>query len=240
MNDLRVFTRATATEDVFETYWSTGLEHAGRFVVQVPRGISDGRVAAELAVVRHLLIVSNACGHDKAGAGLRLWFSSGAVRKLMKGDSAKQDLAPYAVFLRNRFLGAEVHIETRPSEWLSRIAGMVDADPLDARCPARETIDLTGVGEVELTAHAMEQYVERFGKSPIKAWRELKKRAAMATPHHLTGRRAAADAAHRRMGRFYLEPNTNMLLTLVDGDSAGAPPKLVTICKNVRELSPVA
>lgn len=229
MNDLHLTTNPTTDPRVFDTYWMTGLVQKGRVRVTVPR-LDDARTAAELAAAQYLLTVKNVCGHNKAGAGLRIYASCGTIPELVAGISPKSYLVPYANFLRTRFLGAEIQHCEAPFTWVDeRCESMVDF--LDVDKPSVTVLDVIGVGPVELTAHAVEQYVVRFDRKPEKAWRELARIARDVQPAVLLNRNVMNDIKHRRPGRYALDEKRSVMLVIAEPDQHGRLPRLVTVVR---------
>ena len=238
MNELHVTTNPTNNPRVFDTCWMTGLEKKGRIQITVPR-LDDARTAAELAAVEHLLTKMNVCGHNKAGAGLIINASCRAILDLMNGVSPHGHLAPYVNFLRTRFFGATVQICEAPFVWADeRCEAQVTFWEVEE--PAVTVIDVAGVGEVELTAHAVEKYVKRFERQPVKAWRELTRIAREVKPAVLEGRSVLNDIKHRRPGRYVLDERRSVLLVIAEPDSSEKMPSLVTVVRpeaNVRVVA---
>lgn len=229
MNDLHLATNPTADPRVFDTYWMTGLLQKGRVSITVP-SLGDGRTAAELAAAQYLLEVKNACGHNKAGAGLRVHISCSCIQDLLHGISSKSYLVPYANFLRTRFLGARFEICKAPFAWLDeQCESQVDCVVVEK--PALTVIDVSGVGPVELTAHAVEQYVDRFERKPERAWRELIRIAREVQPAELVGRNVMHDLKHRRPGRYVLNQKSEVMLVIAEPERIGMLPRLVTVVK---------
>ncbi len=227
MNDLHLTTTATADPRVFDTYWMTGLVQKGRVRVTVPF-LDDGRTAAELAAAQYLLTIKNVSGHNKAGAGLRLHVSSGDILELAAGVSPKSYLVPYANFLRTRFLGAEICEAQPPFSWVDDLCE-AQVDTLDVGKPSLIVLDVSGIGPVELTAHAVTQYVARFDRKPERAWRELERIARDVQPAVLLNRNVMHDIKHRRPGRYALDPKRSVMLVIADTDRLGRLPRLVTV-----------
>lgn len=223
MNNLQLHTRTE--NSTICVYWKTGQNSHGRFTVAMP-AMEDAEIAAELAVAQLLLEERNACGHDKTGAGLCLEMTFGAIRRLLRGVSDKEHLAPYVLFLRTRFNGAELAVAKR-ADWVSEVSG--PAEPLAVSGPRPTVIDVGGIGPVELTAHAFDQYVARFESDPDskKIWRRLQKLARAASPVSITGRSAFHDVKHRRQGTFALNATADFLVVVVP--ESGGRRKLVTV-----------
>ena len=235
MNELHLTTNPTHNPRVFDTCWMTGLERKGRIQITVPN-LDDARTAAELAAMEHLLTKMNVCGHNKAGAGLVIHASCSAILDLMNGVSPHGYLAPYVNFLRTRFFGATVKICEAPFVWADeRCEAQVTY--MEVEEPAVTVIDVAGVGEVELTAHAVEKYVNRFERQPVKAWRELIRIAREVKPAVLEGRNVLHDIKHRRPGRYVIDERRSVMFVIAEPDSVGKMPRLVTVVRpeaNVR------
>ena len=238
MNELHLTTNPTHNPRVFDTCWMTGLERKGRIQITVPN-LDDARTAAELAAMEHLLTKMNVCGHNKAGAGLVIHASCSAILDLMNGVSPHGYLAPYVNFLRTRFFGATVKICEAPFVWADeRCEAQVTY--VEVNEPAVTVIDVAGVGEVELTAHAVEKYVNRIERQPVKAWRELIRIAREAKPAVLEGRKVLHDIKHRRPGRYVVDERRSVMLVIAEPDSIGKMPRLVTVVRpeaNVRVVA---
>ncbi len=238
MNELHLTTNPTHNPRVFDTCWMTGLERKGRIQITVPN-LDDARTAAELAAMEHLLTKMNVCGHNKAGAGLVIHASCSAILDLMNGVSPHGYLAPYVNFLRTRFFGATVKICEAPFVWADeRCEAQVTY--VEVNEPAVTVIEVAGVGEVELTAHAVEKYVNRFERQPVKAWRELIRIAREAKPAVLEGRKVLHDIKHRRPGRYVVDERRSVMLVIAEPDSIGKMPRLVTVVRpeaNVRVVA---
>src|SRR5574338_59994 len=203
MNDLHLATTPTRDPRIFDTRWMTGLLQKGRVRVTLPK-LDDGCTAAELAAVQYLLTVKNICGHNKAGAGLRLYVSCETIHELVAGTSPKGYLAAYANFLRTRFLGAELHQRSAPYDWDDELCES-HVDHLEVDKPAMTLIDVSGVGQVEVTAHAVEKYLASFERKPEKAWRELMRIARDAEPAVRVGRKVIHEVKHRRAARYAMD-----------------------------------
>lgn len=238
MNELHLTTNPTQDPRVFDTCWMTGLDKKGRIRITVPF-LDDARTAAELAAMELLLTKMNVCGHNKAGAGLVINASCGAIRDLLDGVSPHGYLAPYVNFLRTRFFGATVNICGAPFLWADeRCESQVCF--VEVEQPAVTVIEVAGIGEVELTAHAVQKYVKRFDRKPVKAWRELSRIAREVKPAVLEGRKVWHDIKHRRPGRYVVDERRKVMLVIAEPDSIGMMPRLVTVVRaeaNVRVVA---
>lgn len=229
MNLLSLTTNPTEDPQVFDTCWMTGLIQKGRVRVTVPK-LDDARTAAELAAAQYLLTVKNVCGHNKAGAGLVVRTSSSSIIDLANGTSCKSYLSPYANFLRTRFLGVTIENQEAPFLWADeRCERQVDF--IDVDKPCMTVIEIAEIGPVELTAHAVEKYVQRFDRKPEKAWRELQRIGRDGKIAELIGRSVMHDIKHRRQGRYVLDPKRDVMLVIVEPDKSGMLPRLVTVVR---------
>ncbi len=228
MNELRVATRATNIPGVFDTYWMTGLLQKGRVRV-IANLVEDGKIAAELYAIKFLLESKNVCGHDKSGAGLRIWVTYGAIPKLMKESSGKPHLIQYANFLRTRFVGAEVAVENKRTAWIDDLCAK-NVEEIDASVPSCMTIQVNGIGEVELSAHAVARYIERFERPPVKAWRDLVKLCKDARPVAPKWRNPTVDLVHRSVGKYWLAET--VVLVVAQGSEKSQLPTLVSVLTN--------
>ncbi|MDK9702369.1 MAG: hypothetical protein OEL20_04465 [Sulfuritalea sp.] len=224
MNVLRLFTqeRLDGTYDVF---WMTGARTKGVVQVSMP-DMADARVAAELSVARKLLVEHNACGHNKTGAGLCIYVSAGATRKLMRQGSDKVHLVPYALFLRTRFVGAQVVVD-KDRSWIDPLCEE-DRERLAIHEPQPEHIELGGYGEVELTAHVLERFGKHFGGKVERSWLNLAAAAKDAVPGDASKRRAISNLKHRKIGSFAINHRKNIVFVVVPADHPERRPKLAT------------
>lgn len=146
-----------------DVHWRTGATKSGVVRVTVVPKLSDPAVAAELGAVHWLLTEKNVLGEGRTGNGLKIVFSRGAVKKLLRKDSDKFDLAVYARYLMTRFEKAKLEVDKDPIEHAPDPAR--DEILLDE--PARTMVLSPRMGWVEITAHAIEQYVERSNSGAV-------------------------------------------------------------------------
>lgn len=241
MNDLRLITQSTTDPCVFDTYWMTGLVQRGRVRTTVVN-LTDGKTAAELSAAQYLLEKKHVCGHNKAGAGLRLYVSCSAIQNLLVGSEPKGFLAPYANFLRTRFRGGEVVLDQGPYSWANELCESL-FDEIEILKPVATIMEVNGFGPVELTVHAVDQYIKRFERKPLKAWRELVKIAAELQPAAIMGRHFMSDIRHRRLGHYFVDIKRGVVFVIAERDRIDALPRIVTILQvqsNVRVCSAAA
>lgn len=227
MNFLWVYTEADPVDGYYLVSWRTGLATRGRLRVHVPPALPDSRIAAELGAMRHLLEDRDACGNAKTGKGLNLKVSCGAIRKLMQADSAKEHLVGYAAFLRTRFVGCAIDVANRDTDWV-REEGEWPMEEIVAKNHSHAVIQAGELGDVALTGHAMERFIEHMGVSPENAFKRIKSFArdvrrveVSKAPKHLL--------KHRREGRFGYDEKRNLMYVVTDADRLGLEPRLVTI-----------
>lgn len=228
VNILRTVVQASVNEkDVYNVFWMAGLVRKGLVKVKVRPYLEKRYVAAELAAIRWLLEEANVCGHDKTGAGLQLFFASQDTVDLVQRISLAVYLAPYANFIHTRFYGCETQLDGDPS-WADEdcLKNVVEISGE----PKLTTINVAGVGEVDLTAHAVEMYVRRFDREPTRAWRELIKHAQTARPIYFPNRHPVFDVQHKNPGKHYLTKNGHVLVITPPTDH-GEKPQLVTVTK---------
>lgn len=227
MNELYLATNPTEDPCVFDTYWKTGLVTKGRVRITVPY-LHDGKTAAELSAAKYLLETKCVCGHNKAGSGLILFTSCGTIQDLLLAESDKIYLAPYANFLRTRFLGAEISVAEAPYEWADERCE-TQVDFVEITSPGVTTIEVAGIGQVELTVHAIDRYMERFERPGEKAWRELIRLAKEVKPVVLVGRNVFNDIKHRRPAQHLLHEKRGVLFVVAAPDRFGGLPRLVSV-----------
>ena len=225
MNELRVVTQPTMDSKVFDTYWMTGLVQKGRVRTTIYVSDDCAIVAAELAALQYLLEIQNACGHDKAGAGLRLRISQEEIMSLLNESSQLYFLSDYANFLKTRFLGAEVEVNTDDFSWADELCEQQVAE-ISVYGPCKTTIEVAGIGTVELTSHAVERYVERFQRPAAKGWRDLVKLAKEAVQVTLP-RKEIHNLKHRSRGIFC--QSKHAILVVTEPERPGLLPRLVTV-----------
>ena len=230
MNILSHCTRRTEDSKVFDVYWRTGLTIKGRVIVTMSdsRVENDEIIAAELAVTRYLLEDRNVCGHNKSGKGLTIRAGFGAIRKLLREDSDKSYLSPYANFLRTRFAGACVEIENRKIEWANEECDR-DVAELLVNGPVLATIVVGNIGEVELTSHALQRYIERAEVSPLNGWRKMVAWARKATRLNHSPKSWRTRLKYQKEAVFAVSHNLEMLLVIAPPRAGRTLPTLVTV-----------
>lgn len=238
MNDLNVITQPTRDPKVFDVFWMTGLVQKGRIEVSL-QFTDNARTAAELSAIHYLLVTKNACGHNKTGAGLRIRVSCADILPLLVGAAGDGTMARYANFLRTRFLGAQIDYDDGPYEWADQLCEK-QLDFLRVYDAPQTTVEIPGVGAVEITAHAIDQYIDRFERKPTSAWRDFLRIAKDLQPMRFKHRSIFSDLKHRRKGTHLIDTKRKIVVVLANPDGLGRLPRWVTVFEpdepNIRVL----
>jgi hypothetical protein len=128
---------------------------------------------AELIGLKYILLHSDEIGQNRTGKDLRLSVSSGAIKKIQKQHTSNSDLKCFGLFLQSRFNLAQISVG-RNFSWADAFDGK--AVPINIRNCQDEGVE-TKVGEIQITRHAIERFMERIKDihSLDKAWRKLSK-----------------------------------------------------------------
>ena len=95
-------------------------------------------------------------------------------------------------------------------------------------------IEVASFGQVEVTAHAVEQYCERFDRPERKAWRDLVKIARHVEREERPNRSVFHDLKHARQGQFAINRARIILMVITPPEQIGRLPKLVTVYARTR------
>lgn len=175
---LTVLSKPTSDPSRFEVYWAAGVHTQGVLLVDVLSSEFDRDVIAELTAAQHLLETIEVCSRDRTGNNLLITVSHGCIRKLAQGRSAKAHLAPYAMFLRTRFVEAEIAVSKDGGFVLEHRANASRSE-LRVTCARPSCVALPDGAPVGVTAHALERFAQKFSFSSLSAaWRELRSCAA--------------------------------------------------------------
>lgn len=236
MQLLKTHTVPTALADTFLVYWSNGAKQPkGIIKVRITADIEDKSIAAELAVMQHLLEVQSVLGARLVGnAHTQLVVSRGAIRKLHRMQSDKAHLAPYANFLTTRFAGCHLSVD-KDTRWFADVEALTVQDLL-VTGPLRETLSVTGLGTVAVTQHVLARFALRYltDTTPDKvaqhAWKKL---VAVASDRSLrevtrTGIWGAVRTQRdgKQSSRYFLNPQKGLVLVVTDHPREGK--RLVT------------
>jgi hypothetical protein len=239
MNTLYVSTRPTDPErpHTFDVRWMSGKDKQGTIEVTLPEGTNDPRIIAELSVLRHLVLEREILGPSRTGNGLRFVVSAGAIKKLMREDSAKAHLAPYALFLRTRLLGVVVEVDHK-ANWVSDATTLREVLVIEE--PPAECISIAGYGEVQVRAHVLERIQQHYGVALKNLWKFVTNAAKEAQPATMPTRNVRHDVKHRQPGQYALNTRYNILFVIVPPVGAQKQPQLVTAHPPVSAMVQVA
>jgi hypothetical protein len=244
MNILKTHTLHTSQPDTYKVYWSnSAIRLGGLFIVRIAANVEDRHIAAELAAIQHLLEEKAILGRNlSANAGIRLIVSLGAIRKLQRRQSNKAHLAPYASFLTTRFAGCQIEVD-KDARWFEGIEPE-SIEYLLVMGPRRETLHVTGIGEVSVTRHVLDQFALRFlpeaipGKTARIAWKKLVSLAAEPSVREVSRDSVWVRIRYRhhgkQEGRYFLNAKRNLVLVVTDNPNEGK--RLVTTYRATRHF----
>lgn len=170
---LTIHTKATGTPNLFETYWTTGRKQGVIEVAISDPDTHDAAIIAELSAMHFLLSHKEICGSDRAGNGMEINVTFGAIRKLAQNTSNKKHLFPHARFLLTRYAEAKIAV-SKDSNWISLARAENRREQLTIDEPLPETIQIAGIGKVGLSVHIIERMMERANYASLgAAWRHL-------------------------------------------------------------------
>lgn len=230
MNFLKTYTLPTAEADTFLVYWTnTNMSPRGVIKVCVNAVQEDRNIVAELAAMRHLLEDKEVVGRTLGGnQNTQLIVSLGAIRKLRRMQSGKAHLAPYANFLTTRFAGCPIEVN-KDTCWFEGLPAE-SAEVLPVNAAHRESVLVSGYGEVSVTHHVLKRIADRFPLSAAcaeqMAWRFLREVSAAPSLHEVVRKSTKASPRLDLEGRYFL--NTERDLVLVVTDNPGEGKRLVT------------
>ncbi|HQS58748.1 MAG: hypothetical protein B7Y56_10795 [Gallionellales bacterium 35-53-114] len=236
MNIIKTFTLRTDQPDTFRVYWTNSPVRAGGLIkVRIQSKIEDMAIAAELAAMQYLLEDKRVIGTNTVGnSPTRLYVSQGAIRKLQLNKSDKAHLAPYANFLTTRFAGCQMCVE-KDSRWFDGFMPET-VDELTVNQPKRETICLTGLGDVSVTQHVLQRISDRLlteskqANSCSAAWKKLNEVASDPLIQEVSRQGIWNTVKYARQnkheGRYFLNSRRNLILVVTDNPGEGK--RLVT------------
>jgi hypothetical protein len=236
MNILKTYTLATQEPNTFLVYWTnTSKRPGGSIKVRVTAKMQDAHIAAELAAMQHLLEEKCVIGSNLVGnANTQLVVSLGAIKKLRRCQSDKSHLAPYANFLTTRFAGCPISVD-KDTRWFDGYT-LGTTENLLVSGPRRETLKVTGLGDVAVTQHVLNRFADRFLSESCKdklaqtAWKKLKEIAADPAVREVTrqGLWVGVKYAYQKkqQGRYFLNGRRNLVLVVTDNPGEGK--RLVT------------
>ena len=202
--------------------------------INLPNGIEDGPVIAELSALRYLILEKKMLGHDSAPKGSLIVVSLGAIKKLLRQDTAKSHIVPYGRFLYLALDGCEMDVKkdrtlsTLPARVILQDDEPIEAPEitLDAVRSSWPVIPFVAVDNamVEITRHALERYQERFDTPYVRtAMNGLKKIMTSPIVRELDKgevSRRNALRKHQKSGRHFLYGPSQTILVLIQEDGA--------------------
>jgi hypothetical protein len=249
MNTLKTYVSPTSQPDSYLVYWTNNqLSPKGVIRVRLSAQIEDRAIAAELAAIQHLIEDKAVLGNTLIGCpSTKFIVCHGATRKLQRQQSDKVHLAPYAHFLTTRFAGCQISVDS-DTRWLESYNPEAEAGAIEdllVSGPRRETINITGIGQVTVTQHVLERFAERGLRKPringadqakpttktnATAWKKLLELAADPTVREVTRHSLFAAANHstptKQEGRYFLNSHKRLILVVTDNPREGK--RLVT------------
>jgi hypothetical protein len=245
MNILKTYTVVDEQADTFLVYWTNSPVRPGGIVkVRMLAKVEDAASAAELAAMQYLLEDKRVIGTNIVGNPQTKFFvSQGVIRKLQLKKSDKTHLAPYANFLITRFAGCQMVVE-KDARWFSGLS-LDEMEELIVREPRRETINITGIGDVSITQHVLERISERLlpdnqTKTCRRVWKKLHEVASDPMVKEVTRSDAwiAAKYAQRNKheGRYFYNRRLNLIMVVTDNPGEGK--RLVTAFPANKLFSP--
>jgi len=251
MHTLKTHTLPGLQTDTYLVYWTNSSVRLGGLLrVKVAAKVEDKAIAAELAAIQHLLEVRCVLGNNISGnAKTQLVVSSGAIRKLQRRQSDKVHLAPYANFLCTRFATCPISVE-KDTRWFREQLPVTEEDLLVSG-PRQETIRLRGLGEVSVTRHVLDRFVDRalVDQSSDQvmqvAWKKLSRLAEHQSVKEVSRQSLWAGVIHNRNGkhegRYFLNSVQQMVMVVTDNPNEG--PRLVTtypVTRHFRQMAQAA
>ena len=251
MHTLKTHTLPGLQTDTYLVYWTNSSVRLGGLLrVKVAAKVEDKAIAAELAAIQHLLEVRCVLGNNISGnAKTQLVVSSGAIRKLQRRQSDKVHLAPYANFLCTRFATCPISVE-KDTRWFREQLPVTEEDLLVSG-PRQETIRLRGLGEVSVTRHVLDRFVDRalVDQSSDQvmqvAWKKLSRLAEHQSVKEVSRKSLWAGVINNRNGkqegRYFLNSVQQMVMVVTDNPNEG--PRLVTtypVTRHFRQMDQAA
>lgn len=157
--------------------WRVGLQRKGIIEVELPRESEDAAIIAELAAIKHLMFEDKVFNRDVVrGDGFTLIVSKGAIKKLSQGNSSKEHLSKYGSYFSYRLKGAKVIVSATDEHLPTEDDDNALFEVIKASAATHDVIQTPAMGEVHVTKHAIDQFVERalHGK-PKSPWKTVVK-----------------------------------------------------------------
>ena len=170
---LTLHTRSTAAPNTFETFWTTGRKQGVITTTISDKYRQDVPVIAELSVLHYLLSHKEILGSGRAGNGMDIAVTFGAIRKLAKLASDKKHLGEHARFLAARYADATISV-SKDNSWVDLTRADSKREDLLIEEPLPEVVRVSGIGKVALSFHIIERMMARANYASVgAAWRHL-------------------------------------------------------------------
>ncbi|MBB3105247.1 hypothetical protein [Azomonas macrocytogenes] len=152
--------------DTVRVFWDVGLKRNGILDLTLGLNTQESELVAELCAMRYLLLERQVFNRKpSSGKGIKLRVSTGAIRKLMLGKSTKREALPYAQFLGSCMAGAEFEVQRNMDFKASADDPQANIESLYIDPAVYGTphlaFDTPAIGQIFVTVHAVQQYVER-------------------------------------------------------------------------------
>lgn len=147
-------------------HWRTGERNRGVVYVSVDFDAPDVEIICELIAIRFLMFEKKVFNVTPSiGTGFQLTVSKGAIRKIMQGKSDKKHVIKFASFIMSDLKGITLKVDNNmkflPKEGdedahVDHVSG-----DIEKYTNTHTKIETPVLGDVHITAHAVEQYAAR-------------------------------------------------------------------------------
>lgn len=163
-----------------KVFWRTGEKNSGVLDITLNFHHDESGLIGELIALRYLL--TEKCVFDRnptSGKGYHLTVSRGAIKKLALDKSDKKFAIKYAALLTGKMAGCEISISNK-MDWVNNLLN-VTPEQLEGDSAVyamtHEPIETPSIGVLNITRHAVEQFVARMPDGEMKnPWLALTKR----------------------------------------------------------------
>ncbi|NOI05837.1 hypothetical protein [Vibrio anguillarum] len=158
-------------------FWRVGTKRSGIIDVKIDFSHEESDLISELSAIQYLLFEEQVMGREPgSGSGYKLVVSKGAIKKLARGKSTKKHAQKFAAFLQNRMAGVQIEV-SQSREFMadpeSYVPFCLNANRQEY-ANTHDAVVTPTMGTVYVTAHAVEQYIERLSSGdPKKPWASL-------------------------------------------------------------------
>lgn len=164
MNILTTFSEKSGPDSA-KVYWHLGAEKNGVLEVLLPYTSNDSDIIGELVAINYLATEKHIFGNEVLhGSGINLNVSKGAIKKILAGKSAKKEVVKYASFIPFMMYGVTVQTHKKRGEAIGVDESCFEKIDVDVEkyTNTKLMIDTPAIGPVEITAHALNRYIERI------------------------------------------------------------------------------